>query len=358
MEFGIFIMPIHAPEKSFQETLEIDLQTVVLADSLGVSEGWIGEHYTIKWEPIPAPDLFIAKAFGMTERIRLGTGVVLLPLHDPIMLAHRMAMLDHLGKGRFYFGVGTGGVPTEFELFGIPEKNRHGRAAEVLDIVLELWKAEGEVNYKGKHFKVRSPQPWPEVGLGLHVKPYTKPHPPVAMACVSPYSKTAEYAGSKGWIPMSSGFLHYSVLPTHWQTYEKGAKSAGWKPDRHKWRVARTVHVAETMEQAKSEARHNGLWRSTSEYSLVQAIATRGNHNSYRPLGVELDEAVSFDWLMDNTWIIGDPDHCVQKIKELHAEIGGFGHLLLVMNDWDPPEIGFRSLEMFMNEVAPRLGKL
>ena len=281
--------------------------------------------------------------------------MVLLQLHDPVMLAHRMAMLDHLGQGRFYFGVGTGGVPTEFELFGIPEEGRHARAAEVLDIVLRMWEADGEVDYQGKYFQVRSPQPWPEVGLALHVKPHTRPHPPVAVACVSPHSATAEYAGAKGWIPMSSGFLHHTVLPTHWEAYEKGAGSSGGTADRGMWRIARTVHVAETMDQARSEARNNGLWQSTSQYSLVQAIATRGNHNSYRPLGVELDEAVSFDWLVENTWIVGDPAYCVERIRELHRQVGGFGSLLLVMNDWDPPEVGFRSLELFMREVAPRL---
>ena len=70
------------------------------------------------------PDLFIAKALGLTKNIKIGTGVVLLQLHDPDakMLAHRIAMLDHLAaQGRFYFGVGTGGVPTEFEFFGVEE---------------------------------------------------------------------------------------------------------------------------------------------------------------------------------------------------------------------------------------------
>ena len=76
-------------------------------DEIGFREAWIGEHFTAGWENIPAPDLFIAKAAALTERIIFGTGVSCLPQHDPFMLAHRIAVLDHLLKGRFYWGVGS-----------------------------------------------------------------------------------------------------------------------------------------------------------------------------------------------------------------------------------------------------------
>jgi len=119
MNFGFFMMPVHHPEKGLPRTIQEDMRTIILADELGFDEAWVGEHFTIPWENLPAPDLFIAKALGLTKNIKIGTGVVLLQLHDPKMLAHRIAMLDHLAEGRFYFGVGTGGVPTEFEFFGI-----------------------------------------------------------------------------------------------------------------------------------------------------------------------------------------------------------------------------------------------
>ena len=106
MKFGLFMMPVHYPGKGLPRTIKEDMTTVIRADELGFDEAWVGEHYTITWENLPAPELFIAQALARTRNIKLGTGVILLQLHDPKMLAHRMAMLDHLAEGRFYFGSG------------------------------------------------------------------------------------------------------------------------------------------------------------------------------------------------------------------------------------------------------------
>ena len=150
----------------------------------------IGEHHTIPWENLPAPDLFIAKALAMTKNIKLGTGVVLLQLHDPKMLADRIATLDYLAEGRFYFGIGTGGVPTEFEYFGIEEGNRHARAAETIEAVLKIWESKGQLDYQGEFHQVTAPAPRLDGTLKLWLEPYTKPHPPIAVAAVSPNSST------------------------------------------------------------------------------------------------------------------------------------------------------------------------
>ena len=119
--------PFHRVGENPTLALERDLELIEWLDALGFDEAWIGEHHTLTTEPIPAPDLFIAKLFGMTKKIRLGTGVVLLQFQDPVLLAHRIAVLDQLGKGRFNFGIGTGGQATEFELFGIRQADRHQR---------------------------------------------------------------------------------------------------------------------------------------------------------------------------------------------------------------------------------------
>ena len=80
------------------------LQQLIFLDELGFSEAWIGEHFTAGWENIPAPDLLIAKAIPLTKNIILGTGVSCLPEHDPFVLAHRIAVLDHIAKGAFLLG--------------------------------------------------------------------------------------------------------------------------------------------------------------------------------------------------------------------------------------------------------------
>ena len=106
MQFGLFMMPLHPPHRSYADSYDRDLDLLQAADRLGFHEAWIGEHLTERWENAPFPDLLIAKASALTENIRLATGVTLLPIHNPIELAHRIAMLDHLTRGRLYWGIG------------------------------------------------------------------------------------------------------------------------------------------------------------------------------------------------------------------------------------------------------------
>ena len=118
MQLGLFTMPLHPPGANFTETLKADLDQIVKLDELGYSEVWIGEHFTSEWENIPAPDLLIAQAIPLTRQIRLGTGVSCIPNHDPFVLAHRIAQLDHMAEGRFNWGVGTGSFPGDMQVFG------------------------------------------------------------------------------------------------------------------------------------------------------------------------------------------------------------------------------------------------
>src|SRR5256885_6179775 len=94
MQYGLFTMPSHPPERPLFDGHRWDLQTLRWADELGFVEAWIGEHHTAPWEPHPAPDLLIAQALMETQRIRLAPGGFLLPYHHPAELAHRVAMLD------------------------------------------------------------------------------------------------------------------------------------------------------------------------------------------------------------------------------------------------------------------------
>ena len=123
MNLGYFTMPLHPPGSDITKTLENDLLQLIELDEVGYSEAWIGEHFTAKWENIPAPDLLIAQALGLTKKIILGTGGSWMPNHNPFILAHRIAQLDHMAKGRFIWGVGSGGFIGDFEVFGIDPKS-------------------------------------------------------------------------------------------------------------------------------------------------------------------------------------------------------------------------------------------
>ncbi len=158
MQFGLFMMPLHPPHRSFADSYDRDLALLVAADRLGYHEAWIGEHLTERWENAPAPELLIAKSLAMTHKIILATGVTLLAIHHPVEVAHRIAMLDHLARGRLYWGIGGGAIPTDLELFGLdPAKGAEvrTRSAEALDVILKLWASEGPFTYHGKYFNIR-----------------------------------------------------------------------------------------------------------------------------------------------------------------------------------------------------------
>ena len=357
MNFGLFMMPVHHPEKGLARTLKEDMETIVNADRLGFDEAWIGEHFTIAWENLPAPDLFIAKALALTSNIKLGTGVVLLQLHDPRMLAHRIAMLDHLAEGRFQFGIGTGGAPTEFDLFNVEQEDRHARAAEVIDAVLKIWEADGPLDYQGRFHQVVSPTPIPEADLGLWIKPRTMPHPPIAVAGVSRDSATIEWAGEHGWIPLTTDILAQKYVSTHWEAYSRGAARGGRTPNRRDWRICMHVHVAETTEEARGNVLEHGMARTFDEY-FFPLMRKMGMIGLMKPEEEMPDDAITVQYLMDNHWVIGDPEHCLGKIREAYDAVGGFGTLLHLTQDWDPPEKGWKSTELFAKYVAPELKDL
>src|SRR5437867_1615097 len=180
MRLGYFAMPLHPPGADPARTMDDDLVQLATLDRLGYEEAWIGEHFTAEWENIPAPDLFIAAALQRTQRINLGTGVACLPNHSPFVLAHRIAQLDNMARGRFLFGVGSGGFPGDFTVAGVDPKTGQQRTLthDAIDLVLKLWAAPEPGHYEAHNWRFDVPEPNPEIAQHVHVRPYTQPHPP------------------------------------------------------------------------------------------------------------------------------------------------------------------------------------
>jgi alkanesulfonate monooxygenase SsuD/methylene tetrahydromethanopterin reductase-like flavin-dependent oxidoreductase (luciferase family) len=254
MQFGLFMMPLHPPSRGFADAYDRDIEQLVLADRLGFREAWVGEHLTERWENAPAPDLLIAQALALTKQIHLGTGVTLLALHHPLYLAHRVAMLDHMARGRFQWGIGGGAIPTDLALMGLDHTDPtsvRDRSAEVLDVVLKLWASEGPFTYRGRFFTIDTPAFDLVKARGYYMKPYQRPHPPIAVAASTPNSSSMRLAGERGWIPMSSSLLSRAYLADHWRLVEDGAHRAHVAAKRSQWRIARDILVGPTSGAAR-----------------------------------------------------------------------------------------------------------
>ena len=358
MRLGYFAMPLHPPGSDPAQTMDDDLAQLATLDRLGYEEAWIGEHFTAQWENIPCPDLFIAKALERTTRMKLATGVSCLPNHDPLMLAQRIAQLDQMARGRFYWGVGSGGFPGDFETFGVDPKSGEHRTItrEVLDTVLALWQDAKPGGYEGRRFRFSVPQPQPDIGLRLHLRPFQKPHPPIGVAGVSANSETLVLAGERGYIPMSINFVPPRILKTHWDGVKTGAQRAGRIADRTTWRIARDVYVADTDGKARREAIEGTLGRDYRDYFLKLLPKLRG----FDMLKVDPampDADVTLEYLCENIWIVGSPETVARKVGQLFHEVGGFGTLLVIAHEWTPRGAWERSMRLLADDVLPRLNR-
>ena len=358
MQYGVFMMPSHPPEREVFQAHKWDLDCLVLAAKLGFSAAWIGEHYTAPWEPIPSPDLMIAQALMLTKDIRLGTGVHLLPYHHPAELACRVAYLDHLAQGRFMFGIGSGGLPTDYTMFDVDGMNGQHRdmTREAIDIILRLWSEDEPFEYKGEFWNVNLPEP--QYGtLKHHIKPFQPPHPPIGVASVSFASETLKIAGERGFIPMSLAFNQEYVV-SHWEAVLDGADRSGRTPSRRDWRITRDVWVADSDDEAYDKAVNGMLGRVWGEYllplfdqfSLLHVI----KHDSDIP-----DSAVTPEYMAEHVWLIGSADTVEKKIRDLYEMCGGFGTLLsLVYDNIDNQQGWENSMRMLAQEVMPRLSDM
>ena len=359
MEVGFFTMPLHPPGSDYTQTLDDDLEQLVVLDELGYKEAWIGEHFTSVWENIPAPDLFIAKALAMTKNIVLGTGVTCMPNHNPFMIAHRIALLDHLAHGRFHWGVGSGGFIGDFKVFGFdPETGEHrSMARDAVDVVLKIWDDPEPGVYEHKWWRFTIPEPIDEIGLRFHLKPYQKPHPPIGVAGVSPKSETLRLAGERGWIPMSINLVPASQLATHWEAVQEGAQRTGRVADRSIWRIAREVYIADTTEQARKDALEGVLSRDFERY--FKPLLTEMKVLSLMKKDPDMpDSEVTPEYLVDNIWVVGSPDDVTEKLRRLYDDVGGFGVLLAMGHEWQPRDKWVNSMTVLAKEVMPRLAEL
>ena len=141
-----------------------------------------------------------------------------------------------------------------------------------------------------------------------------------------------------------------------WNKFEEGAASTGQKTDHSDLRLGREVYVGETPESAREEARIV-LGRPFNEHQWLNRKA--GGTLAYVKLDPDMaDEAVDVEYMMENVWIVGDPQECADKIRRLYQDVDGFGHLLAITQDPDDHSLMQRSLRLLMEEVAPKVEDL
>jgi alkanesulfonate monooxygenase SsuD/methylene tetrahydromethanopterin reductase-like flavin-dependent oxidoreductase (luciferase family) len=357
VKLGMFTMPFHHPHKDYAALLAEDQEAVILADRLGFSEAYVGEHFSSWSERITSPLIFLATVIPLTKQIRLGTGVLNLPQVHPGLVAAHAAMFDQLSGGRFIMGIGPGGLVSDLEMFEVGQAElRPQMVQESIDIVLRLWAQDPPYEIDGRFWKFAlKDNIWPEFKVGYIPRPLQQPHPPIALSIITPNSSSAKVAGEQGWIPVSGNFFHKRYLRGHWEKYVEGCEAAGRRPDPGVWRVSRSVLVTETDAQAEDYLADPDSGLSFYYKFFIHSFA-QGRKALFmiKPDPDMPDAATTVDAVKRGMIIAGSPGRVLDQLVALREEIGPFGTLLMAGHDWDRPTLWRRSMELLATQVMPR----
>src|SRR5919205_1281797 len=231
LKFGIFMAPFHRINENPTLALERDLELISWLDTLGFDEAWIGEHHSGGWETIASPEIFIAAAAQRTRHIRLGTGVLSLPYHHPLLVADRMVLLDHLTRGRVMLGVGPGALVSDAYTLGIEPMRQRDMMDDALGIIIRLFTETAPLTYVSDWFELHD--------AVLQLRPYQRPHMPIAVAAVRSPAGPA-LAGKHGAAVLSMSVPRETEARADinylWSVAEEAAADHGQTVRREEWR--------------------------------------------------------------------------------------------------------------------------
>ncbi|MGO8769972.1 LLM class flavin-dependent oxidoreductase [Mycobacterium sp.] len=338
LRFGYFIAPFHRAGTNPTLALQRDLEFVEHLDALGFDEVWLGEHHSAGSEIISSPEIFIGAAAQRAKRIRFGTGVISLAYHNPLWVADRLMLLDHLTHGRVIGGVGPGSLPTDSAMIGLTPTDTRELLETNLDIVVRLLAGE-TVSAKTATHQL--------VDARLQLAPYSDAIPLAVAAVASPTG--ARLAGKHGIGLLSIGATltveGFNALSYHWDIVEERAAAFGTQVDRNTWTLVGLFHLAETEKQARDEVKF-GIEPWFRYFQKVAAFP------QMTMPGDQLDEMI--DVINDNgAGVIGTPEQARAQVQRLWDQSGGFGCMLQMGQEWANPAATRRSAELFAAEVMP-----
>ncbi len=357
MKYSMFMMPLHPPGRDVTQTLQEDREAVILADRLGFSEAYVGEHVTDAAETVTSSMIFLASLIAETKNIMLGTGTLNLPNSHPAAMAGQAAMLDHLLKGRFIMGISPGGLMSDAEVFGNHGRDRNAMFVESINTILKIWESGPPYNIDGQFWKVSVEKTMiPEIGQGFMMKPYQRPHPLIVGTAVAPFSQGVTEMAKRGWQPISANFLMPEWVKTHWPKYVEGRSAVGAQAQASEWRIAKSIFVADDEATARRYALEaGGPYHFYFKQLVRKLVGGGGRSNLFKTDPAMPDGEITPDYVTRRLVLAGTVDSVVDQILAFHAQVGDFGQLLYACHDWMDPALGKRSMELFATEVMPRV---
>lgn len=356
MQLGFFTMPVHPLGKDWRQSLREDREAFILADELGFVEGFVGEHATDRAENITSCVMFIATLIHATKRMKLGTGTINVPNSHPVAIASQIAMLDHLLDGRFIFGISPGGLLSDAEAFGNLDADRNAMFVEAINQVLAIWRGEPPYHLKGNYWNISVERQFiPEIGQGYVPKPLQRPHPPIVVTAVAPFSKGVTEAAARGWDPISANFLMPAWVRSHWPKYVEGCERSGRRADPANWRIAKSIFVADDDKVARDYATSpESPYRYYYE-QLATKLIRNGRIDLFKTHRDQPDHEVTVDAICRELIIWGSPNKVVDELLAFREMVGDFGTLLYAGKDWKDPMLARRSMVLLAEKAMPAI---
>ena len=332
---GVFLPPFHPNDEDPLLCMERDFELMQWLDKLGYHEAWIGEHHSGGYEIYGQPELFIATAAERTRNIKLGTGVISLPYHHPLMVADRIVQLDMQTRGRAMFGFGPGLLPSDAMMLGIDPETQRDRMADAIDIITRLLAGE-TITQESEWYKMKEAR--------LHLRPYSNPRPHLAIAsAVTPYGGKLAGKYDLGMLCVMAGSPNgYDTLDYNWRLANEEAAAQGRVMDPANYRIMAPFHIAETREKALENCRAGFEKWERYSYSI--------NPEGGAAIGLPSLEGIN----EGGRGAIGTPDDAVRVLENYWAKTGGFGCILMLAHNFADWEATKRSYELFARYVLPR----
>jgi luciferase family oxidoreductase group 1 len=340
MDIGTFLLLQSPSSRPPQEVFARGIELAQAAETLGFCSVWLAEHHFSTYGYLSRPVQLATYIAAKTTRLRVGTAVIVIPLHHPLVVAEEIATLDLLSNGRLDVGLGRGYQQYEFERFGLELEAGRSRWDESIDIIFKA--LEGKpFSYDGKHFKLPETSIFPQ--------PVQQPHPPVWIVAQSPYA--VEAAVRRGFNVLTGGFgVPVKQLAEYGQLFSKIVSEV--KPSRQpRISVQRPVYVTDNAADARDAVEH-ARWNMRVTLSLRHQ-KERVEKGVAIPVPGQNEPGV--DELLEHMLIIGTPDTCIRQVKRLR-ELVGITHFNcnFWFGDLEQKRV-LRSMELFAKEVMPAL---
>ena len=294
MRFGLF-GGAQATSEGFRNFVEFTTE----AEALGYHSSFVVEHHFTGWNQISATLQLLTWVAARTRTLRIGTAVMVLPWHNPVLLAEQAATLDLLSEGRLDFGVGKGYRYTEFTGFCVPREEAEARFEEAFDVMLQAWSGQ-RFSHHGKY--------WQFENVVVEPPPAQKPHPPIWMGGGSPAS--IQRVAERGCNLLLDQFATPETLGERIALFKAAVEARGQTFDPMTVAVARDVYVSKDEADTRAALDRNA--RARQRILEVSQFPGRkgGSHMLAYDHSVAIHEAVA---------IYGQPDAVMTKLEALQA---------------------------------------